>query len=288
MNNNRLVIALAVYNGENYLSQAIESILAQTFSDFKLLIGDNASNDGTEAICRDYARQDNRIVYHRHPENLGASANHNFLFQPGGAPYFKWAAHDDVLESDYLRQCIQLLDANPQLAIAHSRSLEINSENKQLKTYDCEPRLNGSRPQDRFYSILWANYFNEVFGVMRTEMIAKTNLYGSYVGADRNFTAEMILQGDVGYVEEYLFLRRHHPEAFTAKLQDNASRLQWFDPQAKTPIFLASYIKFQQYFASIIRLPLSLQERLACLKNLLTWAVQRSLGVSTENMPIKK
>jgi glycosyltransferase involved in cell wall biosynthesis len=283
MSHPRLIIALAVYNGENYLSQAIESILNQTFTDFHLMIGDNASTDGTAEICQNYARQDSRIAYQRHSNNIGASANHNFLFQPGDAPYFKWAAHDDILKPDYLEKCIRLLDQNSQLAIAHSLSVEIDENSKQLKTYDCELRLNGVHPHERFRNVLWTNYFNEVFGVMRTKLIQNTNLYGSYVGADRNFTAAMILQGDVGYVEEYLFLRRHHPEAFTAKLLDDYSRLKWFDPQAKTPTFLASYIKFHQYFSSIMTLPLSTSEKLACLKLLLEWAIRRSVNLSISN-----
>lgn len=280
MSNPRLIIALAVYNGEKYVAQAIESILTQTFTDFRLLIGDNASTDGTSEICQKYAEQDSRITYHRHAENIGASANHNFLFQPGDAPYFKWAAHDDVLKPEYLEKCIELLDRNPSMAIAHSLSVEIDENGKQLKTYDCELRLNGSLPQTRFRNILWTNYFNEVFGVMRNKLIQNTNLYGSYVGADRNFTAEMILQGDVGYVEEYLFLRRHHAEAFTTKLLDDAARLEWFDPQAKTPTFLASYVKFRQYFISITALSLSISEKLACLKLLLEWVIKRSINLS--------
>ncbi|AFZ34147.1 glycosyl transferase family 2 [Stanieria cyanosphaera PCC 7437] len=277
MSNPRLVIALAVYNGEKYLSQAIESILNQTFSDFKLLIGDNASTDATPVICQKYAQQDSRITYYRHPKNIGASSNHNFLFQPGDAPYFKWAAHDDVLKPDYLEKCIALLDQNPYLAIAHSLSVEIDANGKQLKTYDYELRLNGVLPRTRFWSILWTNYFNEVFGVMRTQLIKNTNLYGSYVGADRNFTAEMVLQGDVGYVDEYLFLRRHHPQAFTAELLDDASRLKWFDPEAKTPTFLTSVVKFQKYFDSIFQLPLPLSEKIACFKLLLDWAMRRGI-----------
>jgi glycosyltransferase involved in cell wall biosynthesis len=283
MSNPRLVIALAVYNGEKYLSQAIESILSQTFTDFKLLIGDNASTDATPVICQKYAQQDDRITYYRHPKNVGASINHNFLFQPGDAPYFKWAAHDDVLKPDYLEKCIALLDQNPNLAIAHSLSIEIDQHGKQLKTYDCEPRLNGILPRTRFWNILSTNYFNEVFGVMRTQLIKNTNLYGSYVGADRNFTAEMILQGDVGYVEEYLFLRRHHPEAFTTELLDDISRLKWFDPEARTPAFLTAYIKFQKYFNSIVQLSLPLSEKIACFKLLFYWAMQRGLKLSFIN-----
>ena len=65
-------IGLPVYNGEQFLAQAIESVLAQTLGDFELVISDNASTDATEDICRRYAARDARVRYHRLGENVGA------------------------------------------------------------------------------------------------------------------------------------------------------------------------------------------------------------------------
>jgi cellulose synthase/poly-beta-1,6-N-acetylglucosamine synthase-like glycosyltransferase len=66
---------MPVYNGENYLAETVDSILAQTFADFELVISDNASTDATEAICRAYAARDRRIRYVRNPSNIGAARN---------------------------------------------------------------------------------------------------------------------------------------------------------------------------------------------------------------------
>ncbi|MBW4465642.1 MAG: glycosyltransferase [Pegethrix bostrychoides GSE-TBD4-15B] len=87
-NSPRLVLGLPVYNGEDYLRVALDSILAQTYTDFHLVIGDNASTDATSAICQEYAARDQRISYHRHQKNLGCGGNHNFVFQPNDATYF--------------------------------------------------------------------------------------------------------------------------------------------------------------------------------------------------------
>ena len=70
-------VGLPVYNGEDYVAEAIESILAQTYQNFELLINDNASTDRTEAICRAYAAADERVMYARNQTNLGAAANYN-------------------------------------------------------------------------------------------------------------------------------------------------------------------------------------------------------------------
>jgi glycosyltransferase involved in cell wall biosynthesis len=278
MNNPRIVIGLPVYNGENFVRRALDSILSQTFTDWRVIIGDNCSTDATGEICQEYAKQDNRISYHRHSENIGAAKNFNFVFQPGNAPYFKWAAHDDTFQPEYLAKCIELLDRDPTLAIAHCPALEIDGDDKVINTYDRDIRLNSNRPRDRFWRILWVRHFTEVFGVMRSDLVAKTKLYGSYIGSDRNLVAEMILLGDVGYVEEYLFSRRHHKTSYMASVFDSQERLKWFDPTSKKPVFKGLVIT-QEYLSSIMTLPLPATERLACLKVLLGWGIARAIEV---------
>ena len=68
----KVAIGLPVYNGQNYVARAIESILSQTFEDFELIICDNCSGDDTENICREFAANDRRIRYYRNERNIGA------------------------------------------------------------------------------------------------------------------------------------------------------------------------------------------------------------------------
>jgi glycosyltransferase involved in cell wall biosynthesis len=75
-----MTLGMPVYNGEALLESSIRSILDQTFTDFELVIVDDASRDGTEAICREFAAMDARIHYHRNPKNLGGSGNYNYVF----------------------------------------------------------------------------------------------------------------------------------------------------------------------------------------------------------------
>lgn len=89
----KVSIGLPVFNGVDYVSEAIESILSQTFGDFNLYISDNASSDGTQDICQSFAGRDRRVHYTRQARNVGAAANYNFLFAKGSEAYFKWAAH---------------------------------------------------------------------------------------------------------------------------------------------------------------------------------------------------
>lgn len=98
----RVTIGMPVFNGASFIQEALDSLLAQTFTDFELIISDNASTDGTQSICRKYAAQDGRIRYVRQVENRGATSNFKFLLDEAAGEYFMWAASDDVWSNDWL------------------------------------------------------------------------------------------------------------------------------------------------------------------------------------------
>ena len=76
----RLAIGLPVYNGAEFLGEALTALLGQTYEDFELIISDNASTDATEEICREFAGRDARIRYIRQARNIGSVPNHNIVF----------------------------------------------------------------------------------------------------------------------------------------------------------------------------------------------------------------
>lgn len=98
----KVSIGMPVYNGELFIREALDSLLAQTFTDFELVISDNASTDGTEAICREYNRKDDRIRYVRQTENRGAVANFRYVLDEAVGEYFMWAAADDMWSPNWL------------------------------------------------------------------------------------------------------------------------------------------------------------------------------------------
>ena len=99
-----LTVGLPVYNGERFLAGAIESILEQTYGDLELLVSDNASTDATEEICRDFARRDSRMRYHRHSKNCGGAWNFNFVVHRAESRLFRFAAHDDLQPVEILHE----------------------------------------------------------------------------------------------------------------------------------------------------------------------------------------
>src|SRR5262245_22955933 len=128
----KLSIGIPVFNGQQFLPELLDSLLAQTFGDFEILICDNASSDRTQQICCEYARRDFRIHYIRNEQNLGAIANFNRVFELSKAPLFKWAAHDDLYHKPYLDTCVRLLEEDPNIILAHSGTAFIDENSESL------------------------------------------------------------------------------------------------------------------------------------------------------------
>lgn len=124
----RVSIGMPVYNGENFIEAALRSILAQTCREFELVVSDNASTDRTEDICRAYASLYPRIRYYRGDHNIGPARNANRTFLLSSGPYFKLAAHDDVLAPDFIEKCAGVLDRDPGVVLAYPLTMWIDEQ----------------------------------------------------------------------------------------------------------------------------------------------------------------
>ena len=112
-NNNPLVIiGVPVYNGEKFIKRRIESILAQSYKEFEVIISDNASDDSTQNICKQYEKLDERITYHRQEKNIGYVENFNYLIKNAKGKYFVIAAVDDLWEPNFLEENVQILESD--------------------------------------------------------------------------------------------------------------------------------------------------------------------------------
>jgi glycosyltransferase involved in cell wall biosynthesis len=108
----RISIGIPVYNGEASLEQALRSISSQSFSDYEVIISDNASTDNTAQICREMAASDSRIKYFRQETNIGANANFKFVLDKAVGEYFHWLGADDTRSSNFLELNIKFLEDN--------------------------------------------------------------------------------------------------------------------------------------------------------------------------------
>jgi glycosyltransferase involved in cell wall biosynthesis len=208
----RISIGLPVFNGERYLSRAIESVLAQSFGDFELLIADNASTDATWDICRSFAEKDKRIRLVRHDENCGAFANFKFVLDQASLPYFMWMAHDDVLHPDYVARCYGFLESNPDYVLCFAKNGTIDETGDEIDFYDYDDMtyfdVDADDPVQRYGACL--NNLPppfEVYGMFRTDVIKKAKRFRLRDGVDQILVLELSLLGKFHRIPEVL---RHY------------------------------------------------------------------------------
>ncbi len=264
----RVSIGLPVYNGEKYLATALDSILAQDFGDFELIISDNASTDATQEICDTYVRRDSRITYSRLPENLGAAPNYNRVVHMSTGALFKWATHDDTLHPAFLSQCVGAFDTfESPPALVHPKAEFIDEDGQVIRPDMDRMRADSNYSFVRAFQTLQAlNLAAPVFGVFHKETLKKTRLIQSFISSDFVLLLETGLLGKIVQLEgEPLFQRRIHPDmSRKAKLSDR-DVLQWFDPQARLTMSPRRKL-YLEYLRSPIRtVELNRAEKALCI-----------------------
>lgn len=289
----KVAIGLPVYNGANYLAAALDSIIAQSFGDFDLLISDNASTDETEEICRAYARRDQRIRYIRQPQNVGAAANYNLLAHMSESPYFKWAAHDDLLAPGFLAACVEVLDRDPTVVLASPASTLIDETGAPLP-YSAErggmidsmdvcwpvlPEKNDGLtaldPTERFKAVMLTMVMCvEIFGLMRRSAVMRTSLHGPFGGADKVLLAQMSLLGRFWLGEETLFLRRCHAQQFSASTS-GAYRATWFSGRRDSMFTQQIKLLLAYCRTALNTTELTVRQRSTCLRAIAHRAISR-------------
>lgn len=262
-------IGLPVYNGENYLRQALDSLVGQSFEDFELVICDNGSTDATEAICRDYASRDRRIRYHRNDVNIGAAGNFNRVFQLTGGALFKWAAHDDVCAPTYLARCVEAMRERPEVSLVQSQVALIDEDGQEAGRWQCTPGSDDPQAHRRLKAIFSDTMCFEVFGLMRRSAMGPMPVMGHFPHGDGVLLARLALAGPFYEVDEPLFCSRRHTEQSGSACKNSQEWAVWFDPACEGRLVLPYWKIYREYLRAIRQARLPLRQRALCLAH---WA----------------
>jgi glycosyltransferase involved in cell wall biosynthesis len=204
-------IGVPVYDGEAFLEESLTSLLNQTFTDFEVIISDNASTDATQRICEDFASRDDRVKYFRNQVNKGVTYNWNRTFHLASAPLFKWAAHDDVCGVKFLESCVDVFRREPSVVLCYPEAVRIDENGNESSDRIVNPDISSFNPVTRFSALMgdpfWAT---GLFGVIRRDVLARTNLLGNYIAHDHVLLAELALRGPFAVANEVAFFHRHH------------------------------------------------------------------------------
>ena len=208
-------IGLPVRNGERYLGEAVRSVLDQDYGRLELVISDNASDDGTEEICRQFARSDARVRYHRQSQDIGLVANFNAVLHLARGTYFNWMGDDDWLTPTYVRRCVEVLDDDAALILVTTQQGHVGPDGAvESASYD-GTRLRSTRPVERFTEML--RLLNEsrllldpLYGMMRPSR-RRPAARPIMLFEDQIFAARLALAGPFGHLAQVLSYRRSKP-----------------------------------------------------------------------------
>lgn len=219
---NELVsICLPVRNGADRVEEVVWSVLAQDHERIELVISDNASTDGTEDVCRELAQSDQRIVYHRHPINVGLLNNFVGAMLMSKGTFFRWVGDDDWLAPDCVSRGLAAFAEDERRVLVTTRVAYTGPDGitRTDDTYDGR-RMASPDPIVRFTEIL--RLLNEspllvdpLYGLIRRHPIAaipRRNM----LKEDEVFATKLALAGPWGHIPEVLAHRQTRTEHITA------------------------------------------------------------------------
>lgn len=209
-------ILLATYNGEKYLKEQLDSILNQTYSNFRLLISDDMSTDSTKMILTEYEKEDNRVKVFLQKENLGIIGNFEFLLTKVESEYFMFSDQDDIWNRCKVEKSINKIEEeNINLVFTN---LEVVDKDLNV-IYESYWKLKGFENKIKRYKCFEGLYLNNF--VTGCTTISRKVLIDKILPLPRTtkyilhdyWLALMVSQyGKVGYIDESLIKYRQHKD----------------------------------------------------------------------------
>jgi glycosyltransferase involved in cell wall biosynthesis len=259
-------IGMPVHNAERHLATAVESVLAQSFGDFELIISDNASTDGTEQIVQRYLQRDARIRYQRFDTNRGVAHNWNAVMRAARGRYFKWLAGSDAIAPDLLERCVQVLRERDDVVLVFGRTRWIDDAGTPHELCELDFAVPHASPAARFGCVVNALSVNNQInaGLIRTSALRRTALLGNYPSSDLVLMAELALQGPFVLLPQELLRRRRGPEVSTPERTPlQAARMYRHD--AVRPYHWLPWRRQLARYAACLRAPLPWHQQLGAM-----------------------
>lgn len=252
-----VTIGLPVYNSERYIKQSLDSLLGQTYSNFVLVISDNASTDGTAAICESYVASDSRVQYHRNPNNIGNPRNFNRVVELTKTPYLKWSTSDDYWAPTFLERAMEVMERDPSIALCYPQAYLVDAAAGTLIPYDDPVHLIQENPAERFRMLLGSiGLAHQHLGVIRMSCLRQTHLLRTHVGSDVTLLAELALYGKVYQLPERLFYRRFHPTSGSWRRGDKSHEAKYYHAARSRKTSLRAWRTHFGFFPAVHAAPL--------------------------------
>jgi glycosyltransferase involved in cell wall biosynthesis len=261
----RVSIGLPVRNGEKYIVRAIDSLLEQDYSDFEIVICDNASDDATPDIVRGYAARDPRIKFHENGRDIGQIANMNRVFELASGEYFRWTGVDDWFEPNYVSKSIEYLDLEPGLIAVSAYIKYFDDDGNEFYAEYTGERMESPKPHRRFSRMLWFlqtdyRYCDPHYAMYRRSALQQTRLLPFAFATDQILAAELSLLGPFGHIPECLSYRRRAPAAYG----DNEARPVLYHPDRPEELRPSFSRVCSNFNARVSSAPLTVFQKAVC------------------------
>jgi len=217
-----LTVVMPVYNGEKYLQEAIDSVLAQTFEDFELLVIDDASKDHSVEIIQSYT--DPRIRLVRNPVNSGVAHVRNLGLQEAKGEFLAWMDCDDLIDPKKFQIQIDFLRKKPKVGICGTWLTRFGEGRSILSKSPTDPGL--IKATLIFYPSVW-----NATAMFRMEFIRKAQLqYDTRlaVAEDYNFYFDASFHFPIENISESLYFYRASETSIMKKFEDQEKKMFTF------------------------------------------------------------
>lgn len=267
-----ITVGMPVYNGARQIASALDSILAQTFEHFELIVADNASTDASVRIVEAYMGRDPRVRLVRHSSNMGSARNWNSLVPLARGRYFKWASSNDLVAPSMLSDCIRALEDDLSLVLCNGRTTLIDEGGRELGMYEGDIEVLGRTPSERYGYVRGNIALNNLqSGLIRTDVLRRTLLERVYPGGDMVFLAELALYGRFRLLPQVLFYRRIGGDSSTLNMSEKALREFWNPGVEAKRAHSAWHVHFD-HVRAIMRAPIPAMERCRAMRLALRYA----------------
>jgi glycosyltransferase involved in cell wall biosynthesis len=260
-------IGMCVYNEERFISQALDSLLSQTFRDFEIIIVDNASQDATERICQDYISRDNRIRYLRNAANIGGAKSGKLALTKSSGRYFMWAGGHDLWHPSYISECLNVLESDPQVVLCYAQVTVIDANGDPQELIEDAIDTRSLDAFNRCRATMWGlsriPICDPINGLIKSDSLRRTEPARNVWGPDNLILIELSLDGAIAQIRKPLYYRRtvRNPAKDVALWTERY--LERINPQNREKRVLLTYSRMcYEYFRIIRRSGFSVPQKL--------------------------
>jgi len=225
-------IGMPVFNAQETIAAALDSILYQDYPNIEIIISDNSSTDKTTHICQNYAKEDDRIKLNINKKNYGAIENFRIVAKRAKGKYFFWAAGDDAWHPGFIKTLVNELEANPRagVALCAVRREYPNGDLKDIIRFEGKNdpnRLSGFRVAVNLLSpnkkVMALKYNLFIYGVFTSKVIQETFAIADDIFSygERAFLTPIALAYNFHYVNTELFVKRIYEQSFKIRNPDD-------------------------------------------------------------------